>query len=89
MNKLIKFLRELWRPLMGYVYMATCIADFIVFPALWNISQLLSHSTLTEWQPITLGFNGFYHVTFCSVIGIAAYGRTKEKLAGVADTTKA
>lgn len=69
--------------MMGWVYMATCVADFILFPILWNIVQAITHAPVSQWQPITLQANGFYHLTMCAVLGISAYGRTQEKLAGV------
>jgi hypothetical protein len=33
-----------------------------------------------QWDPITLGGAGLFHVAMGAVLGIAAYGRTKEKL---------
>ena len=28
-----------WRPMMGWIYMLTCVTDFIIFPILWSILQ--------------------------------------------------
>jgi len=70
-----------WRPMMGWLYMVTCAVDFIVFPILWSILQAVSKgSVTTEWQPLTLQGAGLFHIAMGSVLGIAAYGRTKEKL---------
>lgn len=33
-----------------------------------------------QWDPITLGGGGLFHVAMGAVLGITAYGRTKEKL---------
>ncbi len=72
-----------WRPAMGWLYMATCFADFILFPVLWSLLQTLNHgSVTTQWQPLTLQGAGLYHIAMGAVLGIAAYGRTKEKVAG-------
>jgi hypothetical protein len=35
-----------------------------------------------QWQPITLQGAGLYHIAMGAVLGIAAYGRTQEKLGG-------
>ena len=71
-----------WRPMMGWSYMGTCICDFVIFPVLWSIIQKVAGQPLTQWQPITLQGAGLYHVAMGAVLGIAAYGRTQEKLGG-------
>jgi len=72
-----------WRPMMGWVYMATCTADFVVFPILWSVLQSISHGQVTsQWQPLTLQGAGLFHIAMGAVLGIAAYGRTQEKLNG-------
>jgi len=74
-----------WRPVMGWVYMLTCTMDFVIFPILWSLLQALSHGSVTsQWQPLTLQGAGLYHIAMGAVLGIAAYGRTKEKVAGMA-----
>jgi len=72
-----------WRPMMGWVYMATCTADFVLFPILWSLLQSISHGQVTsQWQPLTLQGAGLYHIAMGAVLGLAAFGRTQEKLAG-------
>ena len=72
-----------WRPMMGWSYMLTCIADFVIFPVLWSVLQSLSKGQVNvQWQPITLQGAGLYHIAMGAVLGIAAYGRTQEKLGG-------
>jgi len=72
-----------WRPMMGWVYMATCTADFVIFPILWSVLQSISHGQVTsQWQPLTLQGAGLYHIAMGAVLGLAAFGRTQEKLAG-------
>jgi len=79
------WINKKWRPVMGWVYMMTCTADFVVFPVLWSVLQALSHGQVTsQWQPLTLQGAGLYHLAMGAVLGIAAYGRTKEKVAGAA-----
>jgi len=75
------WINKKWRPAMGWMYMATCTTDFVIFPVLWSILQALSHGQVTsQWQPLTLQGAGLYHLAMGAVLGIAAYGRTKEKL---------
>jgi hypothetical protein len=72
-----------WRPMMGWVYMATCTADFVLFPILWSVLQSISHGQVnSQWQPLTLQGAGLYHIAMGAVLGLAAFGRTQEKLAG-------
>lgn len=72
-----------WRPMMGWSYMLTCIADFVIFPVLWSVLQSVSKGQVNiQWQPITLQGAGLYHIAMGAVLGIAAYGRTQEKLGG-------
>lgn len=79
------WINKKWRPMMGWMYMATCTADFVVFPILWSVLQALSKGNVTsQWQPLTLQGAGLYHVAMGAVLGIAAYGRTKEKIEGAA-----
>ena len=74
-----------WRPMMGWMYMGVCIFDFVMAPILWTAIQALYHGGInTQWQPLTLQGGGLFHVAMGAVIGISAYGRTKEKLEGVA-----
>lgn len=76
------WINKKWRPVMGWVYMLTCTADFVVFPVLWSLLQALTHGNVTsQWQPLTLQGAGLYHIAMGAVLGIAAYGRTKEKIA--------
>jgi len=77
------WINKKWRPAMGWIYMATCTADFVLFPILWSILQVLSKGNVTsQWQPLTLQGAGLYHIAMGAVLGIAAYGRTKEKIEG-------
>lgn len=77
------WINKKWRPAMGWMYMAVCIFDFILFPILWSVLQTVSHgSVTTPWQPISLQGAGLFHIAMGAVLGIAVYGRTKEKLEG-------
>jgi hypothetical protein len=71
-----------WRPAMGWLYLAVCAFDFVIFPILWNFAQATYLKTVvfTQWNPLTLQGAGFFHIAMGAVLGISAYGRTQEKI---------
>jgi hypothetical protein len=71
-----------WRPMMGWMYMLVCTMDMVVFPVLWSLLQTMTHSPMTQWNPLTLQGAGLFHIAMGAVLGIAAFGRTQEKLGG-------
>jgi hypothetical protein len=72
-----------WRPMMGWMYMIVCTADFVLFPILWSLVQAWGDGKVEmQWQPITLQGAGLFHIAMGAILGIAAYGRTQEKMAG-------
>jgi len=79
------FINSKWRPMMAVIYMITCCTDFVIFPVLWSIMQSLFHGSVTsQWSPLTLQGAGLYHIAMGAVLGLAAYGRSQEKIAGKA-----
>ena len=71
-----------WRPMMGWMYMVVCMFDMILFPILWSLLQTMTHTPITQWNPLTLQGAGLFHIAMGAVLGIAAFGRTQEKLNG-------
>jgi hypothetical protein len=67
---------------MGWMYMVVCMFDMIVFPILWSLLQTMTHTPITQWNPLTLQGAGLFHIAMGAVLGIAAFGRTQEKLNG-------
>jgi len=82
-----------WRPAMGWMYMTVCVFDFILFPVLWATIQFwetsVANDAFRQWQPLTLQGAGLFHMAMGAVLGIAAYSRGKEKIAGAADNGSA
>lgn len=77
-----------WRPMMGWMYMAVCMADFVLFPVLWSLIQVHGGGRVeTQWSPITLQGAGLFHMAMGAILGIAVYGRTQEKLGGVSNSS--
>ncbi len=71
-----------WRPMMGWMYMLVCTMDMVISPILWSLLQTMTHTQITQWQPLTLQGAGLFHIAMGAVLGIAAFGRTQEKLNG-------
>ena len=71
-----------WRPMMGWMYMVVCTMDMVVFPILWSLLQTFHHQPITQWNPLTLQGAGLFHIAMGAVLGLAAWGRTQEKLGG-------
>ena len=78
-----------WRPMMAVMYMCVCTFDFIVAPILWAIVQFwetqAANDAFRQWQPLTLQGAGLFHMAMGAVLGITAWSRGQEKLAGVAN----
>ena len=82
------WMQKKWRPAMGWMYMVVCVFDFVLFPILWAIVQFWETSpaddAFRQWNPLTLQGAGLFHMAMGAVLGIAAFGRTQEKVAGTA-----
>ena len=78
------WMQNLWRPAMGWMYMLICLLDMAVFPVLWSLLQAMTKQPITQWMPLTLQGAGLFHIAMGAVLGIAAFGRTQEKIAGTA-----
>ena len=77
-----------WRPMMGWMYMVVCMCDFVLFPVLWSLVQVVGDGKVeTQWSPITLQGAGLFHMAMGAILGIAVYGRTQEKLGGVSNSS--
>ena len=77
-----------WRPMMAIMYMSVCAFDFIVAPILWAVVQFwetsAANDAFRQWQPLTLQGAGLFHMAMGAVLGITAWSRGQEKLAGAA-----
>jgi len=76
-----------WRPAMGWMYMFVCITDFVIFPVLWSMLQAIEDGQITnQWSPLTLQGAGLFHMAMGAVLGITAWSRGQEKIAGITST---
>lgn len=82
-----------WRPMMAIMYMMVCIFDFIVFPIMFTVVQFwetqAANDAFRQWNPLTLLGGGLFHVAMGAVLGVSAWSRGQEKIAGVAGGTNA
>ena len=85
------FMTSKWRPMMAIMYMCVCTCDFILFPIMWTIVQFwevqAANDAFRQWQPMTLQGGGLFHMAMGAVLGITAWSRGQEKMAGVATPT--
>jgi hypothetical protein len=82
------WMQKKWRPMMAFMYMFCCLCDFALFPIMFTIVQFwevsAANDAFRQWAPITLQGGGLFHVAMGAVLGVSAYGRTQEKVAGAA-----
>jgi hypothetical protein len=80
-----------WRPMMAMMYMTCCLFDFALFPIMFTIVQFwevqAANDAFRQWVPITLQGGGLFHVAMGGVLGVTAYGRTQEKVAGATNAS--
>jgi len=90
MSKEIKedWIQRKWRPWIAVMYMVVCVMDMIVFPVLWALLQTATGQPIVQWDPLTLQGAGLFHIAMGAILGVTAYGRTQEKLAGVSESVR-
>lgn len=72
--------------MMGWVYMAINLFDFIIAPA--AVIYLRGRGIdIDTWKSLTLSEGGLIHLAFGAILGVTAFGRTREKLSGPSEET--
>jgi uncharacterized membrane protein len=69
-----------WRPAMGWLYMIICLVDFVIFPVIAMFLPIIFKTPYVAWQSLSLSNGGLIHMAFGAILGVAAYGRTQEKV---------
>lgn len=81
------WIQKKWRPMMAVMYMCVCASDFILFPIMFTIVQFwetqAANDAFRQWAPLTLQGGGLFHMAMGAVLGITAWSRGQEKMAGV------
>lgn len=80
------WMKSYWRPAAGWIYLAICVMDFIVFPLLVILAPIFGTMfgvdvTYQPWTSITLTEGGLIHLSFGAILGVAAWTRGREKMA--------
>jgi hypothetical protein len=87
------WMQKKWRPMMAVMYMMVCVFDFILFPIMFTAVQFweieAANDAFRQWNPITLGGGGLFHVAMGAVLGVSAWSRGQEKIAGAAANSNA
>lgn len=78
------WMKSKWRPAMGWLYMIICLCDFVLFPVISMFLPVIIKMQYVAWKSITLDNGGLIHLAFGAILGITAFGRTQEKVAGKA-----
>jgi len=77
--------------MMAMMYMTCCLFDFALFPIMFTVVQFwevqAANDAFRQWVPITLQGGGLFHVAMGAVLGVSAYGRTQEKVAGASNVS--
>lgn len=79
------WIKAYWRPSMGWLYMAICLFDFILFPAISIFLPVIMKifgivAPYKEWQSLTLSNGGLIHLAFGAILGVSAWSRGQEKI---------
>ena len=79
--------KSFWRPAMGWLYMIICFMDFVGFPLLTIFLPIIFKPfgltmPYQAWQSLTLSNGGLIHLAFGAILGVSAFSRGQEKIAG-------
>ena len=81
------WMKSMWRPAMGWLYMIICFMDFVGFPLLTIFLPIIFKPfgltmPYTAWSSITLSNGGLVHLAFGAILGVSAFSRGQEKKIG-------
>lgn len=74
-----------WRPAAAWLYLFINLFDFVIAPVTMPIMSKYMGTSYTAWQSLTLSNGGLFHLAFGAIIGVTAWGRTRERQAGLID----
>lgn len=83
------WVKSMWRPAMGWLYMIICFMDFVGFPLIHIFMPVIGNvfgvpMGYVPWKSLTLENGGLVHMAFGAILGVAAWTRGQEKLQGKA-----
>lgn len=59
-----------WRHAIGWLYVAICACDFVLFPVAHAVYLGYEKLPYTQWQPISLQGGGMLHVAMLAILGV-------------------
>jgi hypothetical protein len=74
------WMKQYWRPIMAFQYVAVCLFDFMVAPVLQMLLTAKVGIDYVQWASITLSNGGLYHLAMGAILGVAAWTRGQEKI---------
>jgi hypothetical protein len=74
------WVKQYWRPSMGWLYMAMCAFDFIIFPLIMMFLPVFTQVPYAKWESLTLSNGGLIHLSFGAILGVYAFSRSQEKM---------
>jgi uncharacterized membrane protein len=82
------WMKQYWRPAMGWLYMLMCLMDFVIFPIIAMMMPIIMkawgiQANYVAWQSLTLSNGGLIHLAFGAILGVSAWTRGQEKLAKI------
>lgn len=79
-----KWFVKYWRPLAAIEYLIICLFDFMIAPILMGVYAGYTGTKLVQWQTLTTQGGGLFHLAFLTILGLYTWGRTQEKIMGIA-----
>ena len=76
------YLKDLWRPLMAWVYAVVVLFDFMIAPIMLGIYCAVFRQPYIEWKSLTIQGGGMFHIAMGAVIGVSSYSHSQEKING-------
>jgi hypothetical protein len=65
---------------MAWQYFVVCLFDFFFAPILTALFHQWNGSPYEAWVPLTLTNGGLYHLAMGTIVGVAAWSRSREKI---------
>lgn len=78
-----QWFKTYWRPAAAWLYLFINLFDFVIGPVITMILPKVIGGTYVPWLPLTLTNGGMFHLAFGAIIGVTAWGRTRERQAGL------
>ena len=74
------YLKDLWRPLIAWVYAIIVLFDFMIAPIMLGVYCAAFRQPYIEWHSLTIQGGGMFHIAMGAVIGVSSYGHSQEKI---------